>query len=51
MISDFRRELEDNCALLCYYYYSLRNNPKERSSQDGCSGTCWLKEQEYPYSD
>jgi len=38
MISGFRREVAENCALLGYYtaisgklHYSLRNNPEERS--------------------
>jgi len=51
MISGFRRELDENCDFLCYYHYSLRNNPDGRSSQDGRSGACWLKYQDYPYLD
>jgi hypothetical protein len=50
LISSFRREVDENCAILGYYtakkgpigcpetsvrnyYYSLLNNPEERSSQ------------------
>jgi hypothetical protein len=32
-ISGFRCEADENCGLLGYYHYSLRNNPEERSSQ------------------
>jgi len=31
MTSGFRREEDEKCALLCYY--SLRNNPEERTPQ------------------
>jgi hypothetical protein len=33
MISGFRREADENCALLGHSRCSLRNNPDERSSQ------------------
>jgi hypothetical protein len=33
VISGFRHEVAENCAVLGYYHYSLRNNPEERSSQ------------------
>jgi hypothetical protein len=29
VISGFCHEVDENCALLCYYHYSLRNNPEE----------------------
>jgi hypothetical protein len=51
MISVFRCELDEHYALLCYYHYWLLYNPEQRNAQDGCSETCWLKEQEYPNAD